>query len=147
MLKKKNAFTLIEVMVSVVIISIVIMSLLQIFANNTHIFSSLKNKTNISQYASFLIANRDIGFEDDTSDLYKLVEEFPLESELRRELKNIKIDIIYQELKRIDMSKFEEDNTSKILNKDSNSNIIFEIGKIILKTQNTSVAFLRLRQE
>ncbi len=150
MLKGKKAFTLIEVIVSVLIISIVIMALLQMFANNTHIFLSLNNKTKISQYSSFFISSRDIGFEDDMSDMYKLVEDFTLEDDLRRELKNMKMGIMYQEVKRIDMSEFEDDedeNTTNALNKESNSNIIFEIGKTILTTQNTSVSFLRLRLE
>ena len=37
MRKGRSAFTLIEVMVSVVIISTVIMALIKLFANNTHI--------------------------------------------------------------------------------------------------------------
>ncbi|MBU1927967.1 prepilin-type N-terminal cleavage/methylation domain-containing protein, partial [bacterium] len=34
----RRGFTLIEVMVAVMIISVVILGLLQLFANNTHIF-------------------------------------------------------------------------------------------------------------
>lgn len=159
MLKGRKAFTLIEVMVSVVIISIVILALLQIFANNTHIFLSLKNKTKINQYSSFFMSNIDRGFEDETTVLHRLVEEFPLEDELRRELKEIKIKIVYQELEKIDMSDFEggDDESQEDIeeeqpqeeeeDKESTSNMVFEVGKTILKMDDASVSLLRLRIE
>lgn len=156
MLKGRKAFTLIEVMVAVVIISIVILTLLQMFANNTHIFLSLKKKTQINQYSSFFVANSERGFEDDDTTLYRLIEEFQLEDELRRKLKEDKIKVIYQEIETIDMSEFqdiEEEEESEVgeeeaqeeEDKESNSNLVFEIGKTILKDDESSVSLLRLR--
>ncbi|MEA3228667.1 MAG: prepilin-type N-terminal cleavage/methylation domain-containing protein, partial [Campylobacterota bacterium] len=91
MLKKnsssKEGFTLIEVMIAVVIISTVIMALLEMFANNIHIFSTLTKKTQINQYSSFFISNPDVGLEDeDALTLYDLIDDFDIEDDLRREL-------------------------------------------------------------
>lgn len=154
--KRRPAFTLIEVMVAVLIISIVIVALLQMLSNNTHIFLSLKEKSKINQYASFFVANVDIGFEDDKNNLYKLVEDFPLDDDLRRRLKEEKIEVVYQEVDTIDMSEFQDvEEDEEVLEteveedekKESNSNLVFEIGKTILKYDDSSVSLLRLRLE
>ncbi len=149
MLKQRKAFTLIEVMISVIIISVVIMALLQMFSNNTHIFSSFKEKKKINQYSSFFISNIEIGFEDESTTLHRLIEEFPLEDDFRRKLKEMKVDILYQELETIDMSEFdgseEEDKEENEEEKESNSNMVFEVGKTILRAEGSSVSILRLR--
>lgn len=154
MLKGRTAFTLIEVMVSVVIISIVIMALLEMFSNNAHIFLSLKNKTKINQYSSFFVSNMDHGFENDDTTLYMLIEDFPLEDDLRRKLKELKVEVLYQVVDTIDMNEFqgfeEEEEDIDILEEDdeekeSNSDMIFEVGKTILKTNESSVSLLRLQ--
>ena len=150
--KARDGFTLIEVIISVVIISTVIMALLQMYANNIHIFSTLNKKTEINQYSSFFISNADIGLESDTITLYDLVEDFDLENDLRRELKNIKAEVIYQEIETIDMSDYdgskdidEDDSAEDVENKEkSNSAMVFEIGKSILKVKESSVSLLRL---
>jgi len=136
----KNAFTLLEVMVAVMIITVVIMALIQMYANNTHIFLSLKQKTQLNQYASLLVGNKNYGWENDEIDLYRLVENYNLETDLRRELKSIKIDIKYDELKMLDMS--EED-----LNENSieSSSFVFEIGNTIIRSRDASTALLRFR--
>lgn len=140
----KSAFTLIEVLVSVMIISVVIMALIQMNANNTHIFSSLKQQTKTNQYASFLIANEEYGFENKSVVINDLLSEFDLQNDLRRELKNIKAEIIYQELQLIDMS--EKDSTLETA-EDSEvpQNLILEMGKSIFKTEDSSTALLRIR--
>jgi prepilin-type N-terminal cleavage/methylation domain-containing protein len=149
--KNHSAFTLIEVMVSVMIISSVIMALLKMYADNTHIFSMLKQKTELNQYATFFIANKDYGLEKDEVKLYDLVENFKLEDELRRELKDKKVTILYQKLESIDLSQFEDqpsqesdDSMIEYDEKEVNSNIVFEVGKTIVKVDNSSVGYLRL---
>ncbi len=139
---KRDAFTLLEVMIAVVIISVVIMALLQMFANNNYIFSSIDKKTDINQYTSFFVSNPKYGFEKESVYLDELVVMFNVEDELRRELKTIKAEILYQELDEIDMSDFditdEEESDSYVdsyENQDSknvSSNMVFEIGKTIL---------------
>ena len=144
----KEAFTLIEVMVAVVIISTVIMALLEMYANNTHIFSNLNQKTKINQYATLFIANLEFGLEKNDVVVYDLIDEFKVEDKLRRELKGIKAKIIYQELDKIDLSEFDEKENEDMLNeeeKEVSSEIVFEVGKTILRTNNSSIGYLRLR--
>lgn len=155
MRKGRDAFTLIEVMVSVVIISTVIMALLELFANNSHIFSTLEKQNKSNQYLSFMLNNEDYGFIDDKITLYDLVEDFDLENDLRRELKDVKIELVYQELDSIDMSDYDpnEDEDNPINDEEINpndkeqgsSNLIFEIGQSVLKFEDSSAALLRIR--
>ena len=136
----KDAFTLIEVMVAVMIISVVIMALTQMYANNTHIFLSLKKQTKVNQYASLLIANEKYGWESDETNVYELIEGFNVEDDLRRELKDIKVKLSYQELKTLDMSEedvYEEGAES--------SGVVFEIGKSLIQTEDSSTAMMRFR--
>lgn len=151
--RARSAFTLIEVMVAVMIISVVILALLQMFANNTHIFSQLTKQAKINQYASLFLANPDYGFETKRVSLDDLVSDFKVNDALSSELKNSKVEIVYQKVKQIDMSEYQDKDKlelskeNKKENETVNSNIIFEIGKTVLKTDNSSIALLRLRLE
>lgn len=142
--KSRSAFTLIEVMVAVMIISVVILALLEMFANNTHIFSQLNKQKKINQYASLLISNPNYGLESKSAHMDDLISDFKIDDDLRRELKSVKIEILYQKVAKIDMSKYK---TKKSDEKEVDSNIIFEIGKTVLKTDDASTALLRLRVE
>ena len=133
----RKAFTLLEVMVAVLIISIVIMALLQMRGHSAHIFSSLTQKLEINQYLSFLVSNDDYGFEQDSLSADKLLKDFDLERDLRQNLKKVKINLIYQELESIDLDEQDDDNPS--------SGMIFETGKTILKTDKSSVSLPRIR--
>ncbi len=153
--KAKRAFTLIEVMVAVMIISVVILALLEMFANNTHIFSALKKQKGIHSYASFLIANSDYGLETQTIGINNLVNDFKIDDDLLRELESKNITIIYQKVEKIDLSKYEDSGKEKIKGKEIeeketekvNTNVVFEIGKTIMQLNDTSLALLRLRVE
>ncbi len=148
-----------------VIISVVILALLEMFSNNTHIFSSLNSKKKVNQYASLFISNIEYGLENKTVNMDDLAQEFKLSNELRQELKNMKVQIIYQELSQIDMSEFDEkdmkDKNDKIKKEDvqeitsteigsgknANSSMIFDIGKTVIKTEIASTSFLRIRMQ
>jgi len=135
MRKSRDAFTLIEVMVAVMIISVVIMALLEMQGNTTHIFSRLGNTLKINQYTSLFISNNDYGFEKNSVDLDDLLSEFKVEDELRRELKTIKVKVDYKELKRIDMSEIEEGSSS----------MVFELGETSLDIDDSSASLMRFR--
>ncbi len=152
MLKAKRAFTLIEVMIAVVIISTVVMALITMSGNNKYAFASYKNKTKVNQYASFFIANPDYGFENEKVYLDDLLSEFNVESDLRRELKKVKIELKYQKIEQIDMSEFDESDEESIdadsneqEDKNVNSQLIIEIGKTVLNLDDTSVSLLRIQ--
>jgi len=136
----RDAFTLIEVMVAVMIISVVIMALMQMYANNTHIFSSMKQQTKINQYSSFLISNENYGYIDKNVYLDALVRDFDLENDLRRKLKKIKIKMLYKELESIDVSDQNGDEDIE-----ASSGLAFEIGESLIQTDNGSVALIRFR--
>lgn len=137
--RARCAFTLIEVLVAVMIISVVIAALLKMYSNNSHIFSQLTKQVKINQYASLFISNRGYGLESKNIHLDDLVSDFKLERELAKELKDTKVKILYQKVEQIDMS---ENN-----DEDSDSSMVFEIGKTVLNINDASTAFLRLRME
>lgn len=150
MAKQKNAFTLIEVLVSVVIISTVIMALLTMNGNTKHLFSSFKNQTDINQYGSFFISNETYGFsKDEGVTLDKLLNDFNVDEELRKKLKNEKVDILYTISDKIDMGEFEDDKESENYDKEKevNSNLIIEIGKTTIKTKISSISLVRIKVE
>lgn len=117
------------------IISVVIMALLEMQGNTTHIFSRLGNTLKINQYTSLFISNNDYGFEKNSVDLDDLLSEFKVEDELRRELKTIKVKVDYKELKRIDMSEIEEGSSS----------MVFELGETSLDIDDSSASLMRFR--
>ncbi|MCX6051580.1 MAG: type II secretion system protein [Campylobacterales bacterium] len=149
--RAKRAFTLIEVMVAVMIISVVILALLQMFANNTHIFSQLTKQVKMNQYASLFLANPDYGFETKHVNLDDLVSDFKVNDALNSELKKNKVEIVYQKVKQIDMSEYDDKNREKEKlesskeNQTVHSNMVFEIGKTVFKTDDSSIALLRLK--
>lgn len=147
----KNAFTLIEVMVSVMIVSVVIAALLKMQGNTSHKFITLKKMMQTDQYSSFLLSQSDkYGFEESDIDLYRLVDDFDLESDLRRRLKATKLKVNYKELDTIDTAKFDESakprEEGEEVQKDT-TGIVFEIGKSILKAENFSTNLIRVRVE
>lgn len=135
MRQNRSGFTLIEVMVAVMIISVVIMALLTMKGNTSHIFSRLGITLKINQYTSLFISNSDYGFEKKSVDLDELLSEFKVEDELRRELKTTKVEVDYEELKSIDMSESDEGSSS----------MVFELGKTMLKVNDSTASIMRFR--
>lgn len=137
---KRSAFTLIEVMVAVMIVSIVIAALLQMRGDASNKFFNIKKMLDTTQYNSFLLANDDkYGFERSNLDMKRLVDDFQVESDLRRKLSNMKVKIDYEQLQVIDTSEFDSDEQN------SSTGIIFEIGKSILKVGAESSSLIRIR--
>jgi len=144
----KKAFTLIEVMVAVMIISVVIMALLQMNANNTHIFSQVKNQETASQYLSLLVGTK-YGFDNEKISLEALVSDFNLDDDIRRELKHTQIQTSYQILQSIDTSMFDEENTEQKTEDTTmkkNSGTVYEMGRTTIQIKDSSASLLRLRK-
>ena len=140
----KEAFTLIEVMVAVVIVSVVIVAMIQMYANNTHIFISLQKQSKTNQYSSFFIGNEEYGFEDKTISLDDLVRDYDLHNDLRRKLKEIKAELLYTEVETIDLSE-SSPGEDEDLNDESSSTMVLEVGRSVLKTENASSSLLRFK--
>lgn len=137
-----------EVMVAVVIVSIVIAALLQMRGNTNHKFIQLKKTFDKSSYGTFISGSApNYGYESSSMDIYRLVEEFDLESDLRRKLKAIKLKLEYEELAVLDSSDFDDKNDTDGENIDANSTggIVLEIGKTELHNKEFDISLLRIR--
>lgn len=132
-----------EVMVAVVIVSVVIAALLQMQGNTNNKLFNIKEMMKTNQYNSFLLSLSDkYGFESSKMDMKRLVDEFALESDLRRRLKGMKLELDYEELTTIDTSELD---ASSDLNETSNTSLIFEIGKTTLKTKDFTTQVIRVK--
>jgi len=130
----RRGFTLIEVMIAVMIISVVIAAILQMRGNSTFIYEKIDENSKINQYLSFFIANKDFGFERKSTSMKNLCDEFELDSELRREFSSIKLKIEYKKLDVLDMSEYDE-----------NSELVIETGNSIIYTNNSTASLTRIR--
>ncbi len=135
---KRDAFTLIEVMVSVIIISVVIMALLQMHGNSTNLFSNIKERLQASFFPTLLLGNADYGYENKSVDADELVKDFNLDDDLRRRLKEVKLDITYQQLSSIDLSQEDLNATSPA------NDLLLYTGKTTIKTAKSSISFFRI---
>lgn len=147
----RAAFTLIEVMVAVMIVSLVIGALLQMRGGVTNKYFTLSKMLQTNQYNSFLLStDNKYGFEESNLDMKRLVDDFELESDLRRSLSAMKVKIDYEELESIDTSSFmldDENRTEEAPSQEGNSpsGVIFEIGKTVLKTETFTSSLIRVR--
>ncbi len=126
----RNAFTLIEVMVAVLIVSVVIGALWQMQGNTAKKLQMLEQMQEKNQYMTLLLDTNDkYGFDSSSINLYSLVDSFDLPSDLRRALKHTKATISYDIVTSID------DNDSMVL----------EVGRSKLKFKDTQLSILRMR--
>jgi len=153
--KNRSGFTLIEVLVSVMIISVVIAALLQLFSTNSHSFSSVHEKILQTNKTSLLLGNKIYGYEKKRIDLAELVKDFNIDDTLRRKLKQEKVEIIYTELMNIDFdaaaaSIAEEEQTAQqndeaVINETSEATNALEVGKTTMRIGDQSSGFLRVK--
>jgi len=129
-----SAFTLLEVMISVMVISVVILALFEMRGNSSLIFLQIDKDTKVNQYLSFLIAQKDFGYEDKRTTMKNLTTEFEVDSDLRRKLSSTKVDITYSELESIDMNDYDE-----------GAEMIFEIGSTNIRVKDASASIMRIK--
>jgi len=110
----RRGFTLIEVMVAVMIVSVVIAALLKLRGDTNHLFTQIQKNQQHSSMATLLLWNRQYNLQKSSTNLYNLVDTFDLDDDLRRELKNVKATITFDRVKTIevDMLTFEIDDTA-----------------------------------
>jgi len=102
-LGSKKAFTLIEVMVAVMIVSVVIAALFKLRGDTNHLFSNLQKRERQNGIATFLLWNRDYGLQKSDTNLFRLVDNFDMDDDLRRELKSLKTEIIYKRVETLEL--------------------------------------------
>ena len=89
----KNAFSLMEVIISIVILSVVMITLLQIKTDNIHLVSKSEQKIKLNDYILLAIdfSDKNMTIKNEDIDIYK---NFKYENEyVRNELKDIKVSI------------------------------------------------------
>ncbi len=150
--KTSHGFTLIEVLVAVMIIAVVIGALMQLFANNTHTFSTVHQKILQTNKTTLLLGNAVYGYENKKTDLAELVKDFNIDDDLRRLLKKEKVEVIYTETTTIDFGEAAEavaetDNISDetIVTESTAAATALEVGRTTLKIGNESSSFLRVK--
>ncbi len=129
-MSKKEAFTLLEVLVSVLIIVGVIAALLELrqklFFGYEKSFKSAQSK----MYGSLLMHSK-YGFEKEKSSLDRLCEEFDMDDDLRRRLKKIKVALKYQRV--------------ALPTKEQNSSNRLEVGVTSMLFDSSKNSFVRVR--
>lgn len=146
----RKGFTLIEVMVAVVIISLVIGVLLQLFSNNTRLFSSMRGHSELCMRSSLLIGNTQYGYENEKVSLADLVQDFDIDDALRQKLKKYKAKITYSTVKELDTRKKEIDDIVEpyIGNNDEGlKERTMEIGRSSFEMDEFQTAYLRLKMQ
>jgi prepilin-type N-terminal cleavage/methylation domain-containing protein len=130
MSSQRNAFTLIEVMVAVMIVSVVIGAMWKIRGDATQKLHTLNEMTQTLPYSSFLIEeSKRYGFEKSNISLDALSEGFDFSSDLRRELKGVKLAMSY--------------HTQEVI--DTNESVVLEIGTTTMEMEGMRVEFARVR--
>ena len=138
-------------MVAILIISVVIAALLQLFSNNTALLGRVKEKVKLSTQGSILLGVENVGFEKKKIPLDGLLAEFKLDDELRRKLKTIKVDVSYKEIMRLDNVDFQEE--IELLAEDEGESVrekraetaALEVGRTFFEINGAGTSFLRLR--
>lgn len=126
----KKAFTLIEVMVAVMIVSVVIAGTVSLRGNSSTLLLNLQKEMKNIPYASFLPWSKESGLEPAKTNLYRLVRDVVMDDELRRKLKNIPITVQYQKIHSYDM-----DDTT------------LELGETTLKNNELQISLKRISQQ
>ena len=153
--KQRAGFTLIEVLVSVMIISVVIAALLQLFSTNSHSFASVQEKIDQTNKTSLLLGSKVYGYEKKKIDLAELVKDFNIDDDLRRKLKKEKVEIIYTEVLSVDFDAAavalgeagKEDNPDEeaIISETSEATNALEVGRTTMKIGAQSSSYLRVK--
>ncbi len=123
----RKAFTLIEVMVAVMIVSVVIAALLKLRGDTNHLFMQIQKSQKQSSVGTFLLWNKDYGLDKSSANLYRLVENFNIDDDLRRELKNTKVEIKYKRIQNIEFDM-----------------LTFEVGETELRSKDFDINFHRV---
>lgn len=152
--KTSRGFTLLEVLVAVMIIAVVIGSLIQLFASNSSTFASIPQKILHANTTSLLLGSEIYGYENAKTDLAELVKDFTIDDDLRRNLKNIKADIVYSEVTTIDFGEAAESIAEETSSQNGDETVIkeaseasnaLEIGRTTLKINGQTSSFVRVK--
>lgn len=146
----RRGFTLIEVMIAVMIISLVIGVLLQLFSNNTRLFSSMRGHSELCMRSSLLIGNTQYGYENEKVSLADLIQDFDIDDDLRQKLKKYKAEITYTPVKELDTRQKEIEDIAEPYMQDNAEGLkeqAMEIGRSSFEMDEFQTAYLRLKMQ
>lgn len=123
----RKGFTLIEVMVAVMIVSVVVGAIISLRGNASNLLMQIKKDAKSLQYASFLPWSKENGVDASKTNLYRLSEDVDMDDELRRKLKAIPIIIEYKKVRSYDMD-----------------DAVFEVGETTLKSKDFQISLERI---
>ena len=105
--------------------------------------------------SSLLLGSTVYGYEDKKMDLSELIKDFNIDDDLRRKLKNKKVEIIYTEVTSLNFDDAAEslakaegesgNNDEGLVTKTSEVANTLEIGRTTIKIDNESSSFLRVK--
>ncbi len=156
MSKHSSGFTLIEVLVAVMIIAVVIGALIQLFATNSHTFSSVHQKILHTNRTTLLLGSQLYGYENKKVNLAELVKDFNIDDDLRRLLKKERVQVLYTEVTSIDFGDAAEaiseveasENSSDeeaLVSQAAEATNALEVGRTTMKINGESSSFLRVK--
>jgi len=131
----KSAYILMEIIVSIIILSIAGIALLKINSNQKKLYSIATKKLNFSRYVSLVVNQHSINLHNKDLNLYDLI----------KDKYNLKNNFEIQELKKIKIH-YSQKYKSIINMKQNNKNINILIDEIILSNKNGVSKFLTVKQ-
>jgi prepilin-type N-terminal cleavage/methylation domain-containing protein len=142
----RKAFTLIEVLVSVVILSSVAVILFEISTNSKNNFTFLKDKGNFSTLSSVALIHNNQKFHNKHTDLYEFIKyDYNIkDDDLRRYLKSQKVHYTHEEFTTFSPLS-EGDGTSNSENDMIDFTIVFDKVQVWTKKQSTYIYKIYMR--
>ena len=144
----RKGFSLLEVMISVMIITLVIGVLLQLYSNNTRLFSSMRGHSELCMRSSLLIGNSEYGYEDKEVSLAELVHNFNVDDDLRQKLKKYKAKVTYTPVKELNTKQTRTDEELDPYITEESQGLkerSMEIGRSSFEMDEFQTAYLRLK--
>ncbi|MBA1437549.1 MAG: prepilin-type N-terminal cleavage/methylation domain-containing protein [Epsilonproteobacteria bacterium] len=104
MSSKRKAFTLMEVMIATLIVSVVIAALLQMRGDSNYQLQRVEQHSLKNFQLSFLLGvGEKYGFEKERVTLDKFVDDFDIQSDLKRSLRSHSMDLKYEKVNSIEL--------------------------------------------
>ena len=128
-------FTLIEVLVAVMVVSVIIAAMIHLRANGVFLMQKTAQKEQNSGYCTFLLGS-EYGFEKERFSLDDTAARFDMDDDLRKILRNITVKSSWQKVANF---AFEDANASVALS--------IEIGKSTISFQDGGCSFYRIRPQ
>jgi len=133
--KKKSAYILMEVIVSIVILSIVGISLLKVNSNEKKLYTIASSKIKFLRYVSVPLSQHSIDLHRKDLDMYDMLKD-------RYDFRN---DKLIQELKNIKIN-YSQKYKSMVSFSREKTNVNLLIDEIVLKNKKASSRFLTVKQ-